>query len=221
MNLKNIKKPSEASKTKGQVSPVPKSAKAAANKASIVMAARKCFEAKGLFDASMDDIQAAANTSRGSLYYHFKSKEEILQTVIDENLGALVIRINQIIQEAAENNCSFEQIMIELVSLTERITFGPGKGMAFHCWSYSMVNEEICTIMMKYFALIRQALEKEIKALQKLGRLPKTIKASEAASLLFGLMISGFSVQRNFLGNKSIDPKTYIKTIISVFGALK
>jgi len=54
-----------------------------------------------------------------------------------------------------------------------------------------------------------------------LERLPKTIKASEAASLLFGLMISGFSVQRNFLGNKSIDPKTYIKTITSVFGNLK
>lgn len=201
--------------------PPQKGAKAAANKAAIVMAARGCFAAKGLFDASMDDIQNAANTSRGSLYYHFKSKEEILQTVIDENLGALVIRINQIIQDSTENNLSFEQIMIELVSLTEQITFGPGKGMAFHCWSYSMVNEEICTIMMKYFALIRQALEKEIEVLQKLGRLPKTVKANEAASLLFGLMISGFTVQRKFLGNESIDPKTYIKTIISVFGDLK
>lgn len=194
-----------------------KGLKAQASKAAIVMAARNCFAAKGIFEASLDDIQKQANTSRGALYYHFKNKDEIIKTVIEENLGAMLKRIETIVLQSQEKHLTFENILIELTSFAEQITMGPGKGMAFHVWSYSMINEDIKNIMVIFFNQIQLLLEKEIKTLQKTGQLPKKIKAKLAATALFGLIIPGFTVQRCFMDSNSIDAKTYIRSIISLF----
>lgn len=195
----------------------PKGSKAQASKAAIVAAARSCFAAKGLFDASMDDIQNAANISRGSLYYHFKSKDEIIKTVIEQNLGLMASRVEAIVKESNEKHLAFEAILIELTLFSEQITFGPGRGMAFHVWSYAMINEEIKGIMVEFFNRIQALLEQVIKALQKHGDIPKRIKARDAATALFGLIIPGFTVQRSFMSERSVDAKTYIKVICALF----
>jgi AcrR family transcriptional regulator len=187
--------------------------KARTSKASIVMAARNCFAAKGLFDTRMDEIQHLANVSRGALYYHFKSKDEIIKTVIEENLGAFAGRVEAIISLSNDKDLSFPDILIELTSFAEQITFGPGRGMAFHVWSYAMLNEEVREIMVAFFNRICSLLEVQIKASQKKGGLPKTVKPKDAAVALFGLIIPGFTVQRCFLGGQSICAETYIKTV--------
>ncbi len=200
-----------------KTSPPAKGAKAQASKESIIAAARSCFAAKGLFNSSMDDIQTAANISRGSLYYHFKSKDEIIKTVIEQNLGLMALRVEAIVSESHEKHSLFEDILIELTSFAEQITFGPGRGMAFHVWSYAMINEEIKVIMMEYFNRIQSSLEQVVKALQRQGQIPKKIKAKDAATALFGLVIPGFTVQRSFMSDRSIDAKTYIKVICAFF----
>lgn len=208
----------KASKTALSIDSVkPKGLKAQASKAAIVSAARGCFAAKGLFDASMDDIQTAANISRGSLYYHFKSKDEIIQTVIEQNLGLMASRIEAIVIQSQEQHLALDGILIELTSFSEQITFGPGKGMAFHVWSYAMIHTEIKEIMVEFFNRIQFLLEQVIKGLQKQGHLPKKLKTKEAATALFGLIIPGFTVQRSFMTERSIDAKTYIKAICSIF----
>lgn len=195
----------------------PKGSKAQASKVAIVAAARSCFATKGLFDASMDDIQTAANISRGALYYHFKSKDEIIKTVIEQNLGLMAARVEAIVHASQEKNLAFDAILIELTSFSEQITFGPGKGMAFHVWSYAMVNEEIKEIMVAFFNRIQSLLEEVIRTLQKQGNIPKKIKAKDAATALFGLIIPGFTVQRSFMSERAVDAKTYIKVICALF----
>ena len=187
--------------------------KAKASKAAIVIAARSCFAAKGLFDTRMDEIQRLANVSRGALYYHFKSKDEIIRTVIEENLGGFAGRVETIISLSNDKELSFTNILIELTSFAEQITFGPGRGMAFHVWSYSMLNEGVREIMVAHFSRICSLLEEQIKTLQKKGDIPKTVKPKDAAVALFGLIIPGFTVQRCFLGDRSISAETYIKTV--------
>ncbi|WP_154402251.1 TetR/AcrR family transcriptional regulator [Ornithinimicrobium cavernae] len=51
---------------------------AARTRRSILMAAAHIFAARGYHAASMTDVQAAVGCSRGTLYYHFSSKDEIL-----------------------------------------------------------------------------------------------------------------------------------------------
>jgi AcrR family transcriptional regulator len=196
---------------------LPKGTKAQASKTAIVAAARGCFAAKGLFDSSMQDIQTAAGISRGALYYHFKSKDEIIKTVIEQNLGSMASRIETIVHESEKNQLALENILIELTAFAEQITFGPGRGMAFHVWSYAMINNEIRQIMVDFFNRIQTLLEQVINLMQNKGHISKKLAPNVAATALFGLVIPGFTVQRSFLAERSIDAKTYIETMFTVF----
>ena len=49
----------------------------------ILDAAEKLFSTKGFESTSMNDIQNEIGIARGTLYYHFKSKEEILDAIIE------------------------------------------------------------------------------------------------------------------------------------------
>ena len=61
----------------------------------ILDAAEKLFAAKGFDNTSTGDILDAVGLARGTLYYHFKSKEEILDGVI----GRIT---NRLMQDAGE-----------------------------------------------------------------------------------------------------------------------
>jgi AcrR family transcriptional regulator len=50
----------------------------------ILDAAVEVFAEKGYHDTRVDDIVAASGTSKGSVYFHFASKEQIFFSVIDE-----------------------------------------------------------------------------------------------------------------------------------------
>lgn len=53
-------------------------------RAQILVAAQICFGKTGYHKTKMDDIVAAAGLSKGALYWHFKSKEEIFLALFDE-----------------------------------------------------------------------------------------------------------------------------------------
>jgi AcrR family transcriptional regulator len=53
-------------------------------RAQILTAAQQCFGQAGYHKTKMDDIVRAAGLSKGSLYWHFKSKEEIFFALFDE-----------------------------------------------------------------------------------------------------------------------------------------
>lgn len=48
-----------------------------ARRAQILAAALRCFSEKGYHEATMDDLAREAGLSKGSLYWHFKSKGEV------------------------------------------------------------------------------------------------------------------------------------------------
>jgi AcrR family transcriptional regulator len=49
----------------------------------ILQAALGCFSAKGYHAATMDDLVEASGLSKGSLYWHFKSKQEVFLALFD------------------------------------------------------------------------------------------------------------------------------------------
>ncbi|WP_217595196.1 TetR/AcrR family transcriptional regulator [Cohnella sp. GbtcB17] len=49
----------------------------------IAMRAKALFEQKGYSAATMDEIREAAGASKGSIYYHFKSKEEMFLYILE------------------------------------------------------------------------------------------------------------------------------------------
>jgi len=179
----------------------------------ILMAARACFARQGFAGTAMKDIQLAAECSRGNLYHHFKAKEEIVQIITAQNLGRFCDRIEAILKESDERDLSLLEIVKELASFAEEITKGPGKGMAFHVWSMSMVEPEVRKTMLVYFERIRSGLEQKIILLMKKVKLKKHKDTEQLSVALFGLVIPGFTVQSVFMDEKSIDSTRYVRAI--------
>jgi AcrR family transcriptional regulator len=61
----------------------PASDKKAATRGKILQAALACFAQKGYHQTSMDDIVTQSELSKGALYWHFKSKQELFAALIE------------------------------------------------------------------------------------------------------------------------------------------
>jgi len=183
----------------------------------ILTAARSCFAKQGFAGTSIRDIQEASGFSRGNIYHFFKGKEEIVKTIITQNLGRYCERIETIIKAPNERDVNLSELICELASFAEEITKGPGKGMAFHVWSLAMVDLDIRQTMLIYFEKIRSALENKIVELQKVGQIAKSKNVQNLSVTLFGLIIPGFTLQSVFMDEKSLNANQYIESLELLF----
>jgi AcrR family transcriptional regulator len=63
----------------------------------ILDAAEKLFAQKGYEGTSVNDILTAINIAKGTFYYHFKSKENVLDSIIDRRIQIGVKKAEEII----------------------------------------------------------------------------------------------------------------------------
>ncbi len=69
----------------------------------ILEAARFLFQTKGFENTSMQEIIDRLGIAKGTIYYYFKSKEELLEAVIDNIIDESVIRMQKNI-DASDGN---------------------------------------------------------------------------------------------------------------------
>lgn len=188
-----------------------------AGREKVLLAARSCFARQGFAGTSIKDIQEASGLSRGNLYHHFKSKEDIVQTIISQNLGRFCDRIDAVLNDMEARDLSLRDIIHELASLAEEITKGPGKGMAFHVWSLAMVEPDVRKTMTACFERIRSALEKKIVALMHQGKIQASKNTEQLSVTLFGLVIPAFTLQSVYMDEKSIDAAAYTQSLALLF----
>ncbi|QUH25226.1 TetR/AcrR family transcriptional regulator [Serpentinicella alkaliphila] len=65
-------------------------------KAEIMEAAKNLFYKKGYLDTTTQDIINSLGISRGLLYYHFKSKEDILFSIVEKHIEPIIARFRLI-----------------------------------------------------------------------------------------------------------------------------
>jgi AcrR family transcriptional regulator len=63
-------------------------------KNNLLMAARSLFAEKGFDLTTIDEITQRANTGKGTFYYHFRTKEKLINSLIKSVLGELEETIN-------------------------------------------------------------------------------------------------------------------------------
>lgn len=78
-------------------------------KEEIINAALACFSEQGFTETSMSDICKKANASTGSLYHHFKSKEQLSKAVYLEGISQYQSSLLNIL---AEKKNAFEGIRV-------------------------------------------------------------------------------------------------------------
>ncbi len=68
----------------------------------ILSAAAKLFRDQGFTATTLRQIAAAANMKAGSIYYHFSSKEQILDEILDVGLLRIFETVKQAVEDCGE-----------------------------------------------------------------------------------------------------------------------
>ena len=189
-----------------------------ASRDNILLAARKCFAQCGFFETSMTDIEKAAKTSRGVLYHHFESKDQIILEIIAENLGNFANKIEadlEVVRKTGDGD--LKQLLTDALRLVEEITMGPGKAMSMHVWSLSLLRPDVKVFMVGFFERIRAALKLQLVLLQKNKKIDPRVNLDDLATALFSIQIPAFIVQRLFIEDHSLTPEAFANSLALLF----
>src|SRR5216683_531184 len=68
----------------------------------ILRAATRVFARNGYFNSKVADIARAAKVADGTVYLYFKSKEEILHSIFDQNMAEAIAACRQLIENSRD-----------------------------------------------------------------------------------------------------------------------
>lgn len=80
---------------------------AAVTRATLLKAALSVFSAKGYAATTLDDVAKAAKVTRGAIYWHFKSKADLYNTLVQESSA----RGADVVQQAVSEGGSLTEIL--------------------------------------------------------------------------------------------------------------
>lgn len=118
---------------------------AAARRNEILDAAEELFVTKGYDKTSTNDILDKVKIARGTLYYHFKSKEDILNAMIDRINSSLIARAEAVAKDKSVP--IVERIVMTISSLRVNTDIG---------------NEIITLVHKPQNALMHQKMQKSL-----------------------------------------------------------
>src|SRR5438270_9474689 len=71
-------------------------------RAIILRAATRVFARNGYFNSKVADIARAADVADGTVYLYFKSKEEILHSIFDQNMAGAIASGRELIAKVSD-----------------------------------------------------------------------------------------------------------------------
>lgn len=152
----------------------------------IVTAARECFSVRGFSDCSMDDICERAGLSKGAVYNHFASKEELIYAVADDQALSL--------QRLTEGK-SLAAIRDSLLEIFSYPDTGPDARLEFHALSRAVTDEGLRSRMQRNSRLVEQALDAALAQLEASGQVRLRTTRTRACGILLVFLHGIFARQ--------------------------
>lgn len=175
-------------------------------KKAIFDAAIKEFSISGYNGSTVDEIAIQAGVAKGTLYYHFKSKEEIFAFVINEGINILEEEIRAV-ETKSDNPIEILQKICEtqLKFLYENKEFF--NVLISHMWGKEIRNSNIRDKIETYL----KGIEKHITNAMEQGLIKKE-NPSVTAYLFFGSLCSAAVYE--VMSNKDIKLEQIEKNLI-------
>jgi AcrR family transcriptional regulator len=89
----------------------------------LAASALRLFTERGYFSTTIDDVANAAGVTKGAVYHHFESKEELLLTAVQNFFDTAIAHMEQLLSQAA--NLSPEDRVHKIVSAGARVWCRP------------------------------------------------------------------------------------------------
>lgn len=147
-------------------------------------AATRVFARNGYFNSKVADIAREADVADGTVYLYFKSKEEILHSIFDQNMTEAINAGRLLIEKISDPGEKLRRIaMLHL----ERLGADPDLAVVFQVelrGSTKFMREFSAAGFAEYLGLLRQTFE----AGQRSGVFRKELNAKLVSKILFGAL---------------------------------
>jgi TetR/AcrR family fatty acid metabolism transcriptional regulator len=151
---------------------------------SILRAATRVFARNGYFNSKVADIAREADVADGTVYLYFKSKEEILHSVFDQNMAEAIASGRVLIEKLRDPGEKLRRIaMLHL----ERLGADRDLAVVFQVelrGSTKFMREFSAAGFAEYLGLLRKTFEEG----QRSGLFRKDLNAKLVSKILFGAL---------------------------------
>jgi AcrR family transcriptional regulator len=179
-------------------------------KQQILRAAADCFARKGFHLTTIDDICRAAEVSPGSVYRYFRSKDDIIRGLVEEEhaeSAALIAHLGQQTDLIAALTATLDPQLCTLADPAQ---------LALHAEVSAEVlrNPAIAAVVRASEIGMLEALTQVVRNAQATGQVDASIDPARMAELLFAI---GDGLWRRQIINPTADPNRHtdiLKTLI-------
>jgi len=151
---------------------------------SILRAATRVFAHNGYFNSKVADIARAAGVADGTVYLYFKSKEEILHSIFDQNMAEAIAADRKLIDKLRDPREKLRRIATLHL---ERLGADRDLAVVFQVelrGSTKFMEEFSAAGFAEYLGLLRAIFEEG----QRTGVFRKELNAKVAAKIFFGAL---------------------------------
>jgi len=150
----------------------------------ILRAATRVFARNGYFSSKVADIARAADVADGTVYLYFKSKEEILHSIFDQNMAEAVAACRQLTEKLRDPREKLRRIAVLHL---QRLGADRDLAVVFQVelrGSTKFMQEFSAAGFAEYLNLLCQIFEEG----QRAGLFRKDLNAKVVSKILFGAL---------------------------------
>ena len=144
-------------------------------RAIILRAATRVFARNGYFNSKVADIARAADVADGTVYLYFKSKEEILHSIFDQNMAEAIAAGRQLIEKVKDPREKLRRIALLHLAVVFQVEL---RG------STKFMEEFSAAGFAEYLGLLHAIFAEG----QRAGVFRKELNPKIAAKILFGAL---------------------------------
>lgn len=168
------------------VSDLEKPSERAANEQSIKKAALKLFSEKGFYSTSTRELTEAAGVSKGTLYWHWKSKEEVAFSLVSDMLGDFLELIERARDEKGPVIERMESLAAAVAELYYKETDYLRLLWKFRADRHYIFSPDYTEKVTSYYVRIRKGLESLVEQGMKSGEFRK-VDSKQMAFIILGI----------------------------------
>jgi AcrR family transcriptional regulator len=158
-----------------------------ARKNQIIDAAINVFNRNGFNDARMDDIVEEAGISKGTVYWYYKSKEELIISILDRIFGEEFSRMEKADDSTLQpGKCLSRYFDLYIKDLTAMMPFAP---IIYEFYALAFRNKTVKTVMQGYLKRFVNSVEPIIQRGIESGDFQKV--DAHLMAMAFGSQIEG------------------------------
>jgi AcrR family transcriptional regulator len=177
-----------------------------ARKSQILDAARICFLRKGFHESSMQDIFRESGLSSGAVYLYFKSKDELITTLVTDRLGEVARGLEHVLVEDELPPLEHlpEKVIRPFLQVNGGMEF---ERLAVQIFSESQHNPAITALTDQVLNMMLGLLIRAVDAYKTHGVIDPAIP-SESVARVIASVVHGFIVQRSL--DPELDPDVFL-----------